>query len=152
MMIMSSVENNPVYYVEEDHENTTNTYYRSKNQALLNKATQRSWNQKKVLRNVIILVLILIAISCFALIRVYASSQVQLSDGSSSSANESHSTAVTEQTITVDVEKGDTLWSIANQHAPDNVSIQSYIHKLMKINGLKKTIIQEGHILTLPQL
>jgi LysM repeat protein len=147
---MSSVENNPVYYIEEDHKNTTNSYYRSKNQALLNKATQRNWKQKRVLRNVIILVLILIAISCFALIRVYASSHVQLSDGVSSTI-EAYTTA-TEQTITIDVEKGDTLWSIANQHAPHNVSIQSYIHKLMKINGLKQPLIQEGHILTLPQL
>jgi LysM repeat protein len=146
MMIMSSVENNPVYYIEEDHKNTTYTYYRSKNQALLNKATQRNWNQKRVLRNAIILVLIMIAISCFALIRVYASSHVQLSDGNSST------NTVKEQTITVDVEKGDTLWSIANQHAPHNVSIESYIHKLMKINGLKQPNIQEGHILTLPPL
>jgi LysM repeat protein len=151
MIIMSSIENNPVYYIEEDHKTTTNTYYRSKNQALLNKATQRNWNQKRVTRNVIILILILIAISCFALIRVYASSHVQLSDGVSTTT-ESYTDTVTVQSITVDVEKGDTLWSIANQHAPHNISIQSYIHKLMKVNGLKQPIIQEGHILTLPQL
>jgi LysM repeat protein len=151
MIIMSSAENNPIYYIEEDRQKSTNSTYRSKNQALLNKATQRNWNHKKAVRNGIILVLILMAISCFALIRAYASSHVQLNNEISSSEISFESKASV-QAITIDIEKGDTLWSIANEYAPHNVSIQSYIHKIMKINGLKKPNIQEGHILTLPQI
>jgi LysM repeat protein len=149
MKYMSSVENNPVYYIEEDTKRTTTSYYRSENQALLNKATQGNGNHKKIFRFVVVVILLLIAISCVALIHAFARGHEPLNEGTSviSSLNKQ---ALAVELIKVDVEKGDTLWSIANQYAPNNVSIQSYIHNLKKVNGLKESSIQEGQMLVLP--
>jgi LysM repeat protein len=149
MKYMSSVENNPVYYIEEDTKRTTTSYYRSENQALLNKATQSNSNHKKIFRLVVVVILLLITISCVALIHAFARGHEPLNEEASvtSSLNKQ---ALAVELIKVDVEKGDTLWSIANHYAPNHVSIQSYIHKLKKANGLENTLIQEGEMLVLP--
>jgi LysM repeat protein len=147
MVFMSRVDNNPVYFIEEEQKVTTASYYRSKNQALLNKATQNTWKRKKVLRIVIVAIIFLLAITCSALIHAFASSHTQLSEGVS---NVSLKGTLAVERVTVDIEKGDTLWSIANHYAPSNVSISTYIHKIMKMNGLEKPVIQEGHLLLLP--
>jgi LysM repeat protein len=151
MKYMSSVENNPVYFIEEDPKRTKTSYYRSENQALLNKATQGNGNHKKIFRLVVVVILLLIAITCVALIQAFARGNEPLNEGPSviSSTNKQ---ALDVELIKVDVEKGDTLWSIANQYAPNNVSVQSYIHKLKKVNGLKESSIQEGQMLVLPNL
>jgi LysM repeat protein len=147
MVNMSKADNNPVYFIEEEQKITTASYYRSKNQVLLNKATQHNWKHKKLLRIVIVAILILLAITCGTLIHAFASSHTQLSAGV---ANVSLKGTLAEERVTVDIEKGDTLWSIANQYAPSNVSISSYVYKIMKLNGLEKPVIQEGHLLLLP--
>lgn len=144
---MNTVDNNPVYFIEEDQKLASTTYYRSKNQALLNKATQHTWKHKKVLRIIVIGALLLIAITCGALIHAFASTHEQLNEGSS---NILAFSTVTLETPKVDVIQGDTLWSIANEHAPANISISSYIHKIKKLNGLKNSSIQEGQMLVLP--
>jgi LysM repeat protein len=144
---MNTVDNNPVYFIEEDQKIATTTYYRSKNQALLNKATQHTWKHKRVLRIIIIGALLLIAITCGALIHAFASTHEQITVGSSNLL----ALNVDElETLKVDVVQGDTLWSIANEHAPANVSVSSYIHKIKKLNGIKNSTIQEGQMLLLP--
>ena len=144
---MNTFDNNPVYYIEEDQKITTTSYYRSKNQALLNKATQSNWKHKKVVRIFIIAIILVIAITCGALIHAFASSQEQSSEGIT---NASVDSVLALDLNRVDVIKGDTIWSIANQYAPSNVSVSSYIRKIMKLNGLVKPNIQEGHMLLLP--
>jgi LysM repeat protein len=144
---MSTVDNNPVYFIEEDQKQSTTTFYRSKNQALLNKATQHTWKHKKVIRFFIIAALLLVAITCGALIHAFASTHEQINE---SSANLSFSGTNVLETPTVDVIKGDTLWSIANEYAPAKVSVSSYVHKIKKLNGLKNSNIQEGQLLLLP--
>jgi LysM repeat protein len=147
MRNMSTVDNNPVYFIEEDQKISSTTYYRSKNQALLNKATQHTWKHKKVLRIIIVAALLLVAITCGALIHAFASTHVQMNEGS---ANVSLLGTIAVETPTVDVIKGDTLWSIANEYAPAKVSVSSYVRKIMKLNGLKNSAIQEGQLLLLP--
>lgn len=144
---MNTADNNPVYFIEEDQKVTTTSYYRSKNQALLNKAIQSNWKHKKIIRIFIVAILLVIAITCGALIRAFASSHVQPSEGIT---NVSLQGELALEINRVDVIKGDTLWSIANQYAPANVSVISYVHKIMKLNGLEKSNIQEGHMLLLP--
>jgi LysM repeat protein len=144
---MSTLDNNLVYFIEEEQKVTTASYYKSKNQALLNKATQHNWKHKKVVRIVVVTILLLLVITCSALLHAFASSRTQQSEGL---PNVSLKETSAVERVTVDIEKGDTLWSIANQYAPSNVSISSYVHKIMKLNGLENPVIQEGHLLLLP--
>lgn len=44
----------------------------------------------------------------------------------------------------ITIKQGDTLWSIANEYASDNDSVQKYVDKIKKINGLKDDNIQSG--------
>jgi LysM repeat protein len=147
---MSTADNNPVYFIEEDQKISTTTYYRSKNQALLNKATQHSWKHKKVIRIFIIAVLLLVAITCGALIHAFASTHEQINEGSVNVPSLGTIALETVEAPTVDVIKGDTLWSIANEYAPAKVSVSSYLRKIMKLNELKNSNIQEGQMLLLP--
>jgi len=48
------------------------------------------------------------------------------------------------------VYSGDTLWSIATEHASSRVDKRKYINKIMKINNLSSATIQEGQVLQLP--
>jgi hypothetical protein len=45
---------------------------------------------------------------------------------------------------------GDTLWNIAEEHAPRGSNIRQYIQKLKRVNGLDGSSIQAGQILILP--
>ena len=42
------------------------------------------------------------------------------------------------------IEKGDTLWSIAEQYAYDGISTMDYINELKEINNLKDETIYAG--------
>ena len=44
----------------------------------------------------------------------------------------------------ITIKQGDTLWSIANEYVSDNDSVQKYVDKIKKINGLKDDNIQSG--------
>jgi len=46
--------------------------------------------------------------------------------------------------------EGDTLWSIANKHAPEGESVGVYVRKLMAANGLRNSLIKAGQTLVLP--
>ncbi|WP_342561283.1 LysM peptidoglycan-binding domain-containing protein [Paenibacillus sp. FSL R7-0345] len=48
------------------------------------------------------------------------------------------------------VERGDTLWSIANEHKPSDMRTVVYIEGIKKASGLKGSNIQAGDVLTLP--
>lgn len=50
----------------------------------------------------------------------------------------------------VDVVKGDTLWSIANQHVKKGQSVPEYISELKRVNHLTSNILHEGQVLILP--
>ncbi|MED4602950.1 LysM peptidoglycan-binding domain-containing protein [Paenibacillus validus] len=51
---------------------------------------------------------------------------------------------------TVIVERGDTLWSIANEHIAKGGNPREYIYELKKKNGLKDASIRAGQQLLLP--
>lgn len=52
---------------------------------------------------------------------------------------------------TYTVEKGDTLWDIAKEHAPRNMDVRDYIYRLRKINDMHASAtIYPGQELALP--
>ncbi|MFE5317338.1 LysM peptidoglycan-binding domain-containing protein [Paenibacillus sp. NPDC056579] len=51
---------------------------------------------------------------------------------------------------TVEVDRGDTLWSIANEHLEQGQNVSEYIYELKRVNQLKSNVLHEGQILVLP--
>ena len=47
------------------------------------------------------------------------------------------------------IEEGDSLWSIAKDNKPDNVSVNEYISHIKKINQLNTDKIHAGNFLTI---
>ena len=52
--------------------------------------------------------------------------------------------------IVVDVESGDTLWSIASAHPADGVSVDETVSILRSWNGLTESLLQPGMSLEVP--
>jgi LysM repeat protein len=52
--------------------------------------------------------------------------------------------------LTVEIEKGDTLWSLAGKYAHKGQDVREYIHEMKILNGLKSNVLQEGQVLQLP--
>jgi len=52
--------------------------------------------------------------------------------------------------ITVDVVKGDTLWSIAKRTLPKGVDIRQYIIEIKEANNMEHSYINEGQRLYIP--
>lgn len=50
----------------------------------------------------------------------------------------------------VEVEQGDTLWSIASKYANKKSSTRNYVDQIMQLNGLKSPNLQIGQIIKLP--
>lgn len=53
-------------------------------------------------------------------------------------------------TVTVTVESGDTLWDIAEQHAPNSMDIRDYIYLLYELNEGLTPNIQPGTGIIVP--
>jgi uncharacterized protein YlxW (UPF0749 family) len=51
----------------------------------------------------------------------------------------------------VEVQAGDSLWSIAREHKPNHMNIRTYLNQLKMINGLTDSLIYEGMLLRLPE-
>jgi LysM repeat protein len=52
--------------------------------------------------------------------------------------------------VSVVVEKGDSLWSIAQEYSSKKGTTRSYVNKIMKYNGLSLSTLHEGQLLYLP--
>jgi len=52
----------------------------------------------------------------------------------------------------VAVEKGDTLWTIAQRHAAPSQDIRALVHEIRKLNGLESAYIYPGQVLRVPTL
>lgn len=95
---------------------------------------------------VLITLLCLILLSG-AIVHAYAA-QVPGTNGSTSTMN-TQSAESSDQSSVV-VYSGDTLWSIATEHASNREDKRNYINKIMKLNQLTSTVIKEGQVLKLP--
>ncbi|MDQ1909256.1 LysM peptidoglycan-binding domain-containing protein [Paenibacillus sp. GD4] len=54
-----------------------------------------------------------------------------------------------EQAVVI-VDQGETLWSIATEHATKGTDVRDYVHELRKMNGLKNSNVKVGQKLLLP--
>ena len=52
--------------------------------------------------------------------------------------------------ISVVVEKGDTLWSIAQEYKPDGIEIREYIYEISKNNGIDNKPLAVGQTIFVP--
>ncbi len=50
----------------------------------------------------------------------------------------------------VEVAKGDTLWSIANHYAGKGRNVREYMNEVKQVNELKSNVLQVGQVLILP--
>lgn len=50
------------------------------------------------------------------------------------------------------VERGDTLWKIAEQFRPDGMDIREYIYLVKQANHLRTSALSSGTVLTLPDV
>ncbi|MFD2673028.1 LysM peptidoglycan-binding domain-containing protein [Marinicrinis sediminis] len=48
------------------------------------------------------------------------------------------------------IQPGDTLWELAQLHAPKGTSLQAYVYELKQVNNLKNQLLQPGDVLLLP--
>ena len=58
-----------------------------------------------------------------------------------------HDNNINDNTVytSITIKSGDTLWSIAEEYLPDDMtSVPEYINKIKKLNGLKSDNIQSG--------
>jgi LysM repeat protein len=94
--------------------------------------------KKKLFRFMILLVFVLMSFMFGALIDVFANS------------NEPVTVALAPEMTLVDVEQGDTLWSIAQTYAPSGTDVRDYINHIKKLNELRTATLQVGQILELP--
>lgn len=70
---------------------------------------------------------------------------VILFHGSSAFGNESADTEL------YSVLPGDTLWSIAHEYKPANLTMDEYLYKLRKVNSLSTSEIYAGDLIIIPE-
>lgn len=100
---------------------------------------QAKVKHRRRVRLAVLMIFMIISFSFGFLVHAYAIGTVE--------AAESNSSVPIKQIYVV---KGDTLWSIAQQHAPDHEDVRDYIQRVKKVNGLKSSALQTGQKLTLP--
>lgn len=65
-------------------------------------------------------------------------------------AKEEYKPKIYKYYTSIEIQEGDTLWSIACQYADENfISVQDYIEELRYMNQLSSDRIFEGHYLTI---
>lgn len=48
------------------------------------------------------------------------------------------------------VEPGDTLWTIAGRHLPDDMELGAFIHEIRRFNGMETSRLLAGQVLKIP--
>lgn len=48
------------------------------------------------------------------------------------------------------VEKGDTLWAIAERNLPPRTDVRNFINEIKELNNLESVLIREGDIILVP--
>ena len=65
-------------------------------------------------------------------------------------ASASHATGTVSETVDYRVKPGDTLWHIAEEHAPAGQDVRSAIATIERINDLDGGVLQAGQVLAIP--
>lgn len=102
---------------------------------------KRKENHRKIFRFMLIVILVLISFIFGSFINVFANT------------NETNSSDMSMSNVeyrTVDVEQGDTLWTIAQSQVGSEMDIRKYVNEIKKLNDIKGSLINEGQIIKLP--
>ncbi|NLP36722.1 MAG: LysM peptidoglycan-binding domain-containing protein [Firmicutes bacterium] len=97
-----------------------------------------TYNKRKRLQKRQRLAKVLVFLSAWCLIIILAVSQGSIARGENQSLQ------------TVVVSGGDTLWTLAQEHAPADQDLRSYIARIRELNHLSHPVIYPGQILELP--
>lgn len=105
-------------------------------------------SSRNIVRTTVIAIVLLIAFSCGIMVQAFAS-------GENGTAEEQRqASAINKQESaepSVIVQRGDTLWSIAANQAPEGSDVRTYIYKLRKVNDLSAgDVLKEGDVIKLP--
>jgi LysM repeat protein len=118
----------------------------------------RTFQSVRMIRLCLICAIMLV--SFFMGIIVHAVSggdEVQAASLQSESSSSLQDSAVSTQTASLTPTKqkiivleGDSLWTIADNHAPKGQDVRAYIQKLKQVNHLSSSALQAGQVLVLP--
>ncbi|WP_405079247.1 LysM peptidoglycan-binding domain-containing protein [Paenibacillus chitinolyticus] len=105
-------------------------------------------SNRNIVRTAIIAVVLLIAFSCGIMVQAFAS-------GENGPADRQHQAAASNKQesaeASVIVQRGDTLWSIAESQAPEGSDVRAYIYKMRKVNQLSAgDVLKAGDVIKLP--
>ncbi|MFC0214709.1 LysM peptidoglycan-binding domain-containing protein [Paenibacillus chartarius] len=117
--------------------------------------TSKFIRRKFLFRFTIMFAIILTVVTIGAIVQANAGTDgkgTYVPEGSASAAtNLMQSQALVSTTDqTVIVEQGDTLWDIAQEHAPKGMDVRSYIERIKRVNQLNGSSLKVGQQLLLP--
>ena len=118
---------------------TYSSSYTAANSAAKKKRLQSSRSRSWTIR-IFVLAVMIILFSFVALLHAYALSPANVQIQNHAAAEHS----------VISVKYGDSLWSIAKEHADQRTDIRIYVDKMMKLNKLKSANLQIGQKLLLP--
>jgi cell division protein YceG involved in septum cleavage len=58
--------------------------------------------------------------------------------------------ATEKQYVTITVEPGDTLWTIAETYSDENVDVRQYAYRIARFNGISDSTVYAGEELIIP--
>ncbi|TCZ81047.1 LysM peptidoglycan-binding domain-containing protein [Paenibacillus albiflavus] len=103
----------------------------------------------KAVRLIILITILTLVFLSGAIVHAYAALD-PVSVKGAQSTDTSNMQADDVQPTYVVVYSGDTLWSIATEHASAQIDKRTYIKKIMALNHLTSTVVMEGQRLQLP--
>ncbi|CAG7648326.1 LysM peptidoglycan-binding domain-containing protein [Paenibacillus allorhizosphaerae] len=116
-----------------------NRYNRSNTQYAPQRAGLYRKNRGRTLRRFVIIGLLMLALlSVSGLASAFLGNE------------DAYASTASAKRATVYVEQGDTLWSIAQDHAAKGEDVRDYVYSIKKLNGLNNTKLQVGQKLILP--
>ncbi|HZG88479.1 LysM peptidoglycan-binding domain-containing protein [Paenibacillus sp.] len=98
------------------------------------------------------LALVFIGLGATSGVMLHASAMNQglTSTSEAAAAEEPTKSYVLDEMPILCVEPGDTLWDIAEEYAPEGVSVKAYVKQIMIANSLEQAALEVGQVLRLP--
>lgn len=125
--------------------------------SMMHDSVEYRWTGRQHLKKYIVRILFLTAISSLiiafaAIVHVYADGQARQQAPERTNA-EAYLQAEFNHGNTskwVEVDKGDTLWSIASARKPNGVDIRTYVRHIQAANDLHNGMLKVGELLAMP--
>jgi len=137
-----------------NHANLTAGPLHRRNHAQPLKARQANMQPRKTkpikaIRLIMLITILTLVFLSGAIVHAYAALDPVSAKGAQSTGSSNVQAGDAEPTYVV-VYSGDTLWSIATEHASAQIDKRTYIKKIMVLNHMTSTVVKEGQRLQLP--